>query len=496
MSYIANKNLTADLVSQSPNFLPTMWKKGAELYEGNNDFFQEFEGKGKMSPVRVETDFDKDAGQRITFRTRAGLYGDGVIGDELIGDNTEEWVVGEFELEVDYIRHATRHNKRTEDQTALRNEIKSGKNEDLGEWLGRKKTKHLSMMLRERLHATSQIFAGQGEVNTIEDLRSGHHITMDGIISWGTQLETIGGKAAFVGRDGNNPILKYILVAVNEALVSLKQSADYKQAQRECGDRGKGNRIFSGGYEEVDGHIIKKYTPLDHDGRGAIGSAMNAKALLGVPITADNEVQDIKGGGNAAAAAITTAKYFEFFPRYAYRFTPADILSAGSGDAYCLIYNLAAGPGGSNAHKMGFYAFSANNGNKLTMSKRLRETGDVTGDNIAYTTIGGVTWNTGAWVNKHTDNHPAGAVIIQTNSYGVPVGRSFFLGADACRRGYGRYRNERTTQDYEGGFVMDTFITSVFGQTPTKRSDGYTPNVLCITHAMKYAGLPGIPDVN
>lgn len=503
MSYIANSNVAADLKSRSTtnsgggtNFLPKMWKKGAELSEGNNDFFQEFEGKGAKSPVRVETDFSKDAGQSIVFRTRAGLYGDGVIGDELIGDTVEEWEVGEFELEVDYLRHATRHNKRTEDQTALREELASGKNEDLGEWLGRKKTKHLSMMLREKLHATSQLFAcTDGSVTSIDDIRSEHSITVDGIISWGTQLETLGGKAAVVGMDGKNPILKYILVAVNEALTTLKQSSDYKQAQRECGDRGKGNRIFSGGYEEIDGHMIRKYTPLDHDGKGAIGSAMNAKALLGVAITADNEVQDIKGGGNSTRAAVTTAKYFEFFPLYAYRFTPADILSVGSTENYVLIYNLAAGPGGSNAHKMGFYGFNANNGNKLTMTKRLRAAGDVTGDNIAYTTIGGVTWDTGAWSGKHTDNHPAGAVVIHVNSYGVPIGRSFFLGADACRRGYGRFRNERTTQTYEGGFVMDTFIMSVFGQTPTRRVDHRTPNALCITHAMKYAGLPAIPDI-
>src|SRR5436190_1535761 len=100
-------NIASNLTAQSANFLPKMWKKGAELSEETNDFFQEFEGKGKMSPVRVETDFSKNAGQKILFRTRAGLYGDGGIGDELVGANSEEWVVGEYELEVDYIRHST-----------------------------------------------------------------------------------------------------------------------------------------------------------------------------------------------------------------------------------------------------------------------------------------------------------------------------------------------------------------------------------------------------
>jgi hypothetical protein len=494
---IAGTNTASNLVAASnanggnSKFLPQMWKKGAELSEQNEDFFQEFEGKGKMSPVRVETDFTKGAGQKIVFRNRSGLYGDGGIGDESIGANAEEWNVGEYELEVDFIRHNTEWNKRTEEQTGLQDEISSGMNEDLGAWLGRKKTKHLSMMFRERLHATSQLFAGAASgVGSINAIKTAHTISVDEVIGWGTQLGTMGGKPAQVDRDANgNPIRKYILVAVTEALVTMKRSSDYKQMVREAQSREKGtNPLFKGGYVEIDGHIIKEYNPLDHDGRGAIGSAMNGKALLGEEITAANTVQDIKGGGNATNAAITTAKYFEFFPLYAYRFTPADTLSVSAGTHYCLIYNLS----GADAHKMGFYSFNANNGNKLTMVNRLR----AAASGAAVTTLGGVTWNTGVWLNKHTDAHPAGSVVIHTNSYGVPIGCSFMLGADAAKRGYGKYRNHRSTQTQEGGFFMQTYITSVFGQTPTKRTDGRTPNALRIYHAIKYAGLPAIPDVS
>ena len=70
------------------------------------------------------------------------------------------------------------------------------------------------------------------------------------------------------------------------------------------------------------------------------------------------------------------------------------------------------------------------------------------------------------------------------------------MGADAAKRGYGSYRNERSTESHDGGFVRKTYITSVFGQSPTKRADGHTPNVLCITHAIAYAGLSNIPAVS
>ena len=494
-SYIANSNLTSTLAAQNANFVPLLWKKGAELSEQNEDYWQEFEGKGLKSPIRVETDFAKDAGQTIYFRTREGLYNDGVIGDELIGDGVEQWVVGAYSLSVDYIRHAVRRNQRTEDQTALRAEIEEGVNTDLGEWLGRKKTKHLSMMMRENLDATSQVFASaDGSSKTsMDDLKSADVVSIDGIINWGQILKTKGGLPADISRDRDNPIPAYIVSSTGEALVSLKTASDYKQAQREANTRGTDNVIFKGGFTRIDGHVIKEYNPIDHAGQGAIGSAQNPKAKLGIAIAAADTLGFITGGGNATNGAVTQAKYFEFFRNFAYRFTPNNILAGGSTERYCLIYNLTDS-GAGDANKMGFYAFTVNDGNKLTVTKRLRAAGNVVGGAIAYTTIGGVTWNSGVWAGKHTDAHPAGSLVIECNSYGVPFGYTFVLGAQAALRGYGRFRNERTTQTYEGGFVKDVFITSVFGQAPKQRSDGVTPNILRVAHAIQYAGL-SIPNV-
>jgi hypothetical protein len=97
-------------------------------------------------------------------------------------------------------------------------------------------------------------------------------------------------------------------------------------------------------------------------------------------------------------------------------------------------------------------------------------------------------------LGKLTEVHPSGSIVIETNSYGVPFGYSFVLGAQAAMRGYGRFRNHRSEQIHEGGFVKDVFITSVLGQTPKQRVDGRTPNILRVLHAIKYAGL-NIPTV-
>lgn len=493
-SYIANANLTATLAAQAADFIPRTWKKGAELSEQNEDYWQQFEGKGLQSPIRIETDFTKDAGQEVVFRTREGLYADGAIGDELIGDSVEEWAVGAYSLKVDYIRHAVRRNQRTEDMTAMRSEIEDGVNMDLGEWLGRKKTKHMSMMFREKLDPTSCVFASADGASktSIDDLKSSDIITMDGIINWGQILKTKGASPANISTVQGNPIHSYILSAIGEGLTSLKTASDYKQAQREANIRGAENVLFKGGFTMIDGHSVKEYNPIDHAGAGTIGSAQNPKAKLGVAIAAADTLDYIKGGGTNANAAKTNVKYFEFFRGFAYRWTPNDILAGDTTEKYCLIYNVVeSSPGANDANQMGFYAFTVNDGNKLTVTKRLRAAA-VGG--IAQTTIGNVTWDTGVWKGKHTDKHGVGSIIIETNSYGVPFGYSFMLGAQAAMRGYGRFRNERTTQTYEGGFVKDVFITSVFGQTPKRRSDQVTPNVLKVTHALKYAGL-AIPNV-
>lgn len=483
---IPDINKTADLVAQSPDFLPRLWQKGVQISEQSENFFSEFEGSSENYPIHSVTDLAKGAGQKIFFRTMAGLYGDGVIGDEIIGDAAEEWRVGQYALEVDYLRHATSHNLRTEDQTALAAEIKNGIPMQLGKWLGRKKTERLMMMFNTKGGSTNYLYANR-KANR-EALRSADTIDMDMIITVGQQLKTGGAKPALVGKAGSNKIHRFIFVGLGEGLVVLQNSSEYLSALQNAGVRGDQNYIFKGGFADVNGHVIKEFCPVDHDGFGAIGSPLNPKALLGEEITAGTAAFDIKGGGSAIAAAKTAPKYFEFFSNAPYRFTPADTIAADvTTPRYVLIYNLT----GADAGKMGFYSYQVNNGNKLTITGRL---GSAVGG-VRNTTIGNVTWDTGVWAGKHTDAHPIGSVVIETNSYGVPIGKAYMLGAMAAVRGYGRFQNKRTEQKDDGEFICTTYVTSIFGQSPVLRTDGRAPNFAVVEHALQYAGL-SIPTVS
>lgn len=471
----ANVNKAADLQAQAPDFLPKLWKKGVEVAEQEENFFAEFEGTSPMSPIVKETDLSKGAGQEIVFRNMAGLYGDGKIGDEEVGEDAEEWRVGQYGLKVDYFRHATEHNLRTEDQTGLESEINEGIPQELGRWNGRKKTAQMFMMYRHKGNGENYIFANNK--GSREALRSADTIAMDGITGWGQAMKTAGAAPAMVGKAGPNKILRYILVATGEALVSLRNSSAYRAALGDAGERGDTNMIFKGGYVDVDGHVIKEYNPIDHDGFGAIGSALNARAALGIAITAGTATFDITGGGSALAGAKTKPKYFEFFSNYQYRFLPGDILTPDTTDRYVIIYNTS----GTNAGKWGFYKFVTNDGNKLVVTQRLGSAAS----GIRATTVGNVTWDAA----KNIDVHPEGSLVIETNSYGVAFGRSIMLGAKGALRGYGRFQNKRSFEALDGDFFKRTYVTSIFGQAPRKRPDGRMPHFRVIEHAITYAGL-------
>jgi len=477
----------------SPNAVRKLWQKGVDIFEQSSDFWMEMEGSSKRSIIQTKTDTSKGKGQKITFTVLSGFYSEGKTGEQLFesSDDFEEALISDYEMEVDFLRNATRWTERTEEYMGMRGELVGGLPEELGKWLGRMKTERLFMMFNHKGDDSNYIYAN-GKASE-DDLVSADVLDYDEIVTMGTQMKRLGGKPAIAGRMKNgNPVFRNCVVATTDALFSLEMDTNYKQILREAGNRGENNYIFAGGYTDVRGHIIKEYNPIDHDGEGAIGSPLNPKAELGEAITAGNTAPTIKGGGTASGAATTKIKYFKWFPNYAYVFQPSDTLTVSSSpdEFYILIVNPPSAT--TDPNKIGMYACTTNNGNTLTVTKRLRASA-VSGT-AAVTTIGDVTWNTGVWADKHTDSHPAGSTILLCNKKGQPIGRTLMLGSAAAMRGYGKYRNRRTEDKHEGGFVKDVFITSVFGQEPRQDRRGRCPGFMHLTHAVQYAGLP-VPTI-
>jgi hypothetical protein len=471
--------------AQAPNAVRKMWDKGVEIFEQTSDFFRQFEGKAASAPIHVKTDTSKGRGQEIEFTVTSGLYGRAHLGDQLFSDGShfEKLKIASNKLVVDWFRHAVRYTERTEEVMGLRGELVSGIPEQLGNWLGRLKTKHMFMsFLYKGTGLNMKVINNRSSINA---LLPSDTLDYDSLIAGGAQLQTSSGRPAYVGKDAaGNPIMKYCIVSTSDALLSLEYDPDYKAAKINAGERGSDNLIFKGGYHNLRGHIIKEYTSIDHDGNGPIGSPINPKAELGVAITAGTGAFDLKGGGDADTSALARVDFFEDFSNHAFAFTETDVLAVNNAATfYVLVFNRE----GANAGKWGMYSYTENTGSDLTITGRL----GATGGGIRHPRLGNVVWD----ATKNTDVHPESSLVIQCSENGAPIGYSITMGASAARRGIGKYSRRRGVQEHEAGFVRDIHISSVFGQAPRKDARGRCPGYAVMAHAVQYPGINIVPTL-
>jgi hypothetical protein len=477
-------NTGTSLSAMAPDSVRKLWHKGVLVGEQTEDFFAQLEGDRKDSPIRTITDTSKGAGQTITFTTGSGYYGRGKQGDAMFTTLTdyEKRQISSFQLKVDWLRHATSINMRAEEVMGLRDEISSQDNVELGKWLGRKKSDQLFATFQLLLPSNNILYASS---KTRDTLLSADTLDWNEIVRMGTTLQPLGGKPANIVRSGakSAPIFSNIVIGTVPALSSLKIDTPYLTLRAQAETRGAENTIFKGGYANVDGHVIKEYNPLDHDGVGAVGSFLNPRAFLADPVVAGTAAFNITGGGaDNLSNTRTDIDFFQYFDGFAYpflenvggsAFTPASITR------YVIIYNKT----GADAGKWGFYSYTTgNDGQRIAVAGRLGSAAS----GIRATTLGGVTWSG----SVHTDAHPTGSVIIAANSKGVPIGSSLMLGASAALRGYGMFRGENMTQKQEGGFITERYIVSVFGQKLYTDRAGRVPSCIRLDHAVSY------PDLN
>jgi hypothetical protein len=485
-----SSNITGTaLATMSPNSVRKMWQQGFLIAEQSADFFAKMESMTDKGPIQVKTDTSKGKGQEITFDVMSGFYDEAHIDDELFNgpDDFESLAMNSFNLKVGWARHGVRNLELTEEVMGMRGEIQSRFNVEQGNWVGRLKTEQLLQMFMLKMNSENVFFAGG---KTLHTLSSADALAWDEVVALGQAMKPLGGLPADIrGGSGPSPIWSQIVIPTEAGMNSLKLDPDYRTALQSADLRGAGNTLFSGAVRDIDGHVLHTYNPIDHDGVGAIASPMNPKANLGVAITAGTTTFEIKGGGNPTNAAITKKKYFKYFPNYAYRFLGIGAHTPASAVQYLLIINpanAATDPG-----KIGMYSYTTgNDGNKITIVNRLGSAAS----GARVTTLGSVVWNTGVWEGKHTDVHPENALIIPCNAKGVPIGDTLMLGRQAALRGYGKYRGKRSQSDHEGEFIMDRFVTTVFGQVIREDRLGRQPAVTRLRHALHYPNL-GLPVV-
>jgi len=484
--FYVSPNTGDSLASKDPAAVRKIWQKGVDVFEQNEDFYAPMEG-GKNAIIETVTDTSKGIGQRIRFEVMSGFYKEPHLSEDLFETSSdfETIEIDGSEMQVDFLRHGVRYTERMEEAMGMRGEIVLGIHKETGKWLGRQKTEKLDMMFLNKLPSDNIIFAGG---KTRDTLLSANFLKYDEILGLNAISSRLGGEPGQIGTDRmGNPIFENTIVATTDALYSLDLDPAFRTILATTKSEADAKTIFAGGYTRIKGAMIKERKVIDHDGIGAIGSPLNPKARLGAAIMAGTASFDILGGGSASAAARTDILFFKYFKNYAYQFLKSDVLAQDSETRYVMIVNPPNAP--TDPNKWGMYAYTTgNNGNKITVSGRL---GAATAG-ITNTTLGTVTFNASPSLGAagNTETHPIGALVLPCGANGQILGSTLYLLKRAARRGYGKYRNRFTTQDHEGGFVMDRFVTTVFGQEPRRDRLQRVPGAFRLVHALQIAGVP------
>jgi len=486
-------NTGANLTTQDANNAAQLWKQGADMFETTHDIFTEFEG-GPESLIQVETDLSAGHGQKIHFRVKSGFYGPGRVGNQLYTDPShfEELKMSSNELTVGLIRNAVSSFFMLEEDVGMRGELESGFNEQLGEWMGREKSAQMGLSALHQCDIRNHLVAnGRGD---IWSLATGDGLSPDDIVTCGAMLSSMGGKPAEIKLDGmKNTIRKFMFLTTQQGSASLETDPDYKaRLLAATTNEGTKSALFEGGLQHVNGHMVRKWDVVDHDGVGPVGSFLSPKAYLGLPIvdgtTADltGTGRGITGGGDSDSAGKTVMQFFRDFPRYAITFCNGETVSATASthmlDAANKFYVTIVNPGNAatDPNKWCIYRCTVNSGNEITVDLKLA----AASSGIQATTVGNVTYDSAV----NTTVHPSGALVYASNKDGKPLFKTLVMGKTFARRGYGKFRNQRMLQLQEGGAVKETYIASIFGQKPRANRRGAFPGLLVLHHTGSYAG--------
>lgn len=489
---IAPATTGTTLYTQDAASLRQLWHKGALIGEEEEDFLQQFEGSSERSPIWTVNDTSKGQGQKITFTTTSGYYGEGKYGEGLFEgpSDYETDDINSYPLTVDFVRNAASRSVRADEYMGLRDELSSMVPLKLGQWLGRTKKDQIMGLSVLTLPETNRVYSGGKSLAT---LGSADVLSWDDVITTGAAMKPLGGKPFRMGKSGINDVSSQLFIPSETAATSLRLDTSYQTLLSNAGNRGDSNVLFKGGYPNIDGHTIAPHNALNHAGKGAVGSFLAPEAFLGnagYAVTTDAQ-RYLEGGGsdNPAGALTGTGKplWFKYFGGHDYRFVDTGVLDVSAsligpvaGPYYAIIYNTS----GTNAGKWGFVKYTVNDGNKITVLEFLSSQ---TAGTYRKQTVGTLTVAAaGANLTELWDN---GALIIPANIKGVPIGHTMVLGAGGVVRGYGMWRAKRTQETDNGDFLKRTYITSVFGQSLRYDRKDRVPAVMLLTTAVSRPGI-------
>lgn len=496
-NYQFNAQGVADVASGS---IGIIFNRALFVASNNADVFSKFEGPDmplsgaqrlgnptgstEMGyPVVRATDLTKGRGKSVVFTVLAQLGGFGKVGEQRLRGYEEKPRTGTYSVVVDLVRHATAYTEVVEQFMAAGASYEEACAMLLGDWFGRKKQDHALWILKNRATARNTLFAGQK--TSVDQLLSADLVSTTMLTEAASILKALGGKATKLRKTKVGAVVqKFMFFGTENTFKALKSNSLYVYALAEggklIGSDDEGNPLWDGGYATWDGHGVFHWDVQDPDAISAEGCMIEPRAHLGDPIAGDDTAVVLNFGGQANPDNQTP--FTQYFPGYNYLLYQAQAALVDTATYYLIVYNqtdspTAIGASTTDSGKWGFYSYVAagNNGNAITITKRLAAAGGT----YKVTTLGSVTYD----ANVHTVNHPTGAPVALANAKGVPYAYFFCLGANALLRAYGALpvEGKRVTGEDDYGLDQGMAVKSIFGTDVSRDTLGQPRNyVLCV----------------
>lgn len=487
-----NVQTLSEILAASPDASKVAW---AELaIRKSNDYsvlYDNLTGKVGSGKAFIEhNDLRVTAGNEVVIPLVGGARGPGVqgAGDRL--GKEKKLVPKDFRFKVGRWWDGFAINSVARNETIIGGKWDRAAMEFLARNLRIKKVDDMLMELRKRANARNTI--RPNNKTSRNALRTADVFSTATVLHGVNTLTSLAAKPVSLGKSSAGaPIREFVFLGDNNALESFRNSATYLQAAQYADVRGSMNSLFTGNILPWNGNLIYSWDIEDPEDLAPAGCPLVPRAFLGNAITAGTTAVDITGGGSAANAADTEVRFFGYFSNAAYTGCEGSKITADTAtERYVAILNLS----GANAGKVMFASFKVNNGNKLTMFKRLGAS--ASGDQV--TTLGSITWGTGTYGGVElTDSAASGSLIVEVNAHGVPFGFMLGLGEMAGVMGHGsidgasaigKRTEEHTNHDMDHAIGMET----VFGSRAFERIDGQVGGYTLIEVALPLRGFPTV----
>jgi N4-gp56 family major capsid protein len=429
-----------------------------------NVFAKFIGGEGSGKPITEKRDLSAGGSDKVTFTTVAPIRGQGVRGEEILKNTTDTLDFGTFSIEVDLVRHAVswtqvlklmRFTGKTIDQLSA---------EVMSEWMSRTEQDQIQYALR-------QICASKGASNTLSgygtgasgDLKYVDGLSTDIIQEAKQALIANGGEPMNTGGDENQEIPGYLFFAPDACLRPLRSDPDYLEAITQADARGADNKLFSGSYAKWDNNIIANHNVLIDTARGRQGSPL-LPTFYAFEAIADAGNSTVTIGGSDGD--------------YVANFRGVSIRIPGGGGVDLVNdsgthHILGVDTDGTVA----LYEYTSQSTSESLVLTR------VSGD-------GGLTGNV-----KSGDAFNAGALFVQANVLGTPIGYALAMGKDAMYYAKGKIYGEQIFHydDFANSgneaHLSAVGVQSVYGMGARKDTRGRIPSVQLIEVVRQVPGL-------